>query len=588
MSENITRTSRGRILTAALACILLLAMLCMPVSATVGTTETTAQNDTADDIVPLPEVTTLARADIKALAEIVAAAQGDEYADDKRTPREKLTAAYLEGNLADAQSAVKTANEAAKKNALSGIDFATLNMQDIKSIIEEMKTTVELEKPTGFFAVIQLAAGSVLSWLTKIVGGNYVLGLLIFALILELCMLPLSIKQHKNTLQQASLRPKEMAIRKKYAGRDDNVTKQKITQETQELYQKEGFNPAGGCLPLLIQMPIILILYQVVINPLVYVMKFSTQVSEALMTFINTSASAGGLGESMVSNRGTIEIASFIREYGSEFFDKLENFLYFNNGAEIVESIQNASWPNFNLFGLNLGLVPTFPQPDWLWIIPILTFFVYFGSMKLTRKLSYQPAATDRATGCSNGIMDFMMPIFSTYICFIVPAALGVYWMIKSVFGTLIKLILTKAMPIPTFTEEDYKAAEREIIKGKPAASTASRDRAPSGKPVRSLHHIDDEDFEDTRAAALERKAREEAYEAEKAKEAEQKAEAQKANGLLKNEDDRPALSMRELREKVKEKKRLDAEQKKAAEAVKSEEKAEQEKTAETEDETDK
>jgi hypothetical protein len=180
-------------------------------------------------------------------------------------------------------------------------------------------------------------------------------------------------------------------------------------------------------------------------------------------------------------------------------------------------------------------------NPDWLLLIPVLTFAVSLLSMKLTRKLTPQPSAeNDQATGCSNSIMDIGMPAFGAYICFVVPAALGFYWMIKNLLSTASRLVLAKVMPLPVFTEEDYKAAEREILKGK---SSRGGRRAPSGKPVRSLHHIDDEDFEDTRARALERKARLEAYERELA---EQQTAKSRGAGV-KNEDDRPMLSLPDI-----------------------------------------
>ena len=116
-------------------------------------------------------------------------------------------------------------------------------------------------------ATIYSAIGTFLGWLDKLTG-NYLMALLLFAIIVEVLLLPLGIKQQKNSIRQAKLRPKEMAIRKKYAGRNDQATQQKVTQEIQELYQRENFNPMGGCLPLLIQFPIIIILYNVVVNPM--------------------------------------------------------------------------------------------------------------------------------------------------------------------------------------------------------------------------------------------------------------------------------------------------------------------------------
>ena len=152
--------------------------------------------------------------------------------------------------------------------------------------------------------------------------------------------------------------------------------------------------------------------------------------------------------------------------------------------------------------------------------------------MKLTRKLTYQPV-TDQAMGCSNKMMDLVMPLFSVYITFIVPAAIGVYWIFKSILGVLKQWILKKAMPVPVFTEEDYKAAEKEM--------NVRPDKAPknkSGRVVRSLHHIDDEDFEDTREAAIKRR---EALEAQEAAEQKPKKESAKLlEGVKIKDDEKP------------------------------------------------
>lgn len=532
-------------------------------------TEDTASEDTA----PVIE-RTLSKVQLEDLSALIAAAKADDKAEDTRTPRDQFTAAYLAGDTASAVAVAKKVNEEAKKKAVEGIDFDKLNSADVEALIKQMQTEVAMDKPTGLFAMIQLAAGSVLSWFTAIVGGNYVLGLLIFAVIFELITLPVAIKQQKNSIKQASLSPKEKAIRKKYAGRDDQVTKQKMTTEIQEMYQKEGYNPASGCLPMILQLVVVMILYQVVVDPLVYVMKFSKEMSTALYTFINTSEAAGGLGLSFQASRGTIEIASLIKEYGAEFFEKLREFVYFSNGEEIAEALKGVSFPNFNLFGLNMGKVPSITEFSWLLVIPVLTFVVYYGSMKLTRKLTYQPAEVDKATGCSNNVMDITMPLFSVYICFVVPAALGVYWMFKSILGTIARIIMTKVMPVPTFTEEEYKAAEREITKGKPAPAPRT---GSSGKVVRSLHHIDDEDFEDTREAALARKAKLEAQEAAEREETEAKQKRMSESTLIKSEDDRPQISMKDMKKKLKEAKQKQAEEKKAAQAQESESKTEDE-----------
>jgi YidC/Oxa1 family membrane protein insertase len=123
-------------------------------------------------------------------------------------------------------------------------------------------------------------------------------------------------------------------------------------------------------------------------------------------------------------------------------------------------------------------------------------------------------------------MMDWMMPLFSVYIAFVVPAAIGVYWIFKSLLGIVKQALIKITMPIPTFTEEDYKAAEREVGTAKPEKNVT---RTKSGKVVRSLHHIDDEDFADTAEAGRKRR---EALEAQAAQEAAQAAERTKSRAL--------------------------------------------------------
>ena len=335
---------------------------------------------------------------------------------------------------------------------------------------------------------------------------SYIVALFIFAIIVELLMLPFGIKQQKNSIKQAKLRPKEMAIRRKYAGRNDQATQQKVTQEIQELYQQEGYNPMSGCLPLLIQLPIIIILYNIVINPLLYVVGMPQEAIAGLIEYVNGNVIADGVGifeKAIAANsRGTIELINVISEYGIEAFKGLESFAFSEsvtlNGAEIYTNLAaavEAGLPDFHFLGINLGYVPTLTQPSWLWLIPILTFAVYFASMKLTRKLTYQPqmAANDQQQGCSNNIMDFTMPLMSVYITFIVPGAIGVYWIFKSLLSTLKQFVMSKVMPLPKFTEEDFKAAEREL-KGKKNSEKRAVTRDPSAPKPRSLHYIDAED----------------------------------------------------------------------------------------------
>ena len=376
---------------------------------------------------------------------------------------------------------------------------------------------------SSLWDIINVPFGFVIRFCNKIVGNQYIWALLIFAVILEIILLPFGIKQQKNSIKQAKLRPKEMAIRKKYAGRDDQPTKQKMTMEIQELYQKEGYNPMSGCLPLLIQFPILIALYNIVMSPLQYICRFSTSTIQNLVPVVNSYGY--NFDPAAVSTRNI------------DLMGAVKNILAKNpNAFNNVEGFDAAvDMPNLTFLGLDLGAIPK-EQFGWLWLIPVLTFVVYFFSMKLTRKLTYQPTtANDPAMGCSNKMMDIVMPLFSVFIAFIVPAVIGIYWIFKSILGVIKQWILKKAMPVPVFTEEDYKAAEREM-------NVRADNKAPknkSGKAVRSLHHIDDEDFEDTAEKAKAHKAALEAQDAAD-KESKKTAKNSLVEGAKLKEDDKP------------------------------------------------
>lgn len=384
---------------------------------------------------------------------------------------------------------------------------------------------------SSLWDIINVPFGWVLRGCNWLLGNQYILALLLFAIIIEIVLLPFGIKQQKNSIKQAKLRPKEQAIRKKYAGRNDKPTQQKMTMEIQELYQKEGYNPMGGCLPLLIQFPIIIALYNIVMSPLKYICGLSADVIEQVISVVKSFPQ---YAETTFNTTRNIDLMAAIKNIMGttpDAFNGIDGF------AEAIPSVD--ALPNLMLFGgrIDLGAVPSFTNFNWLLIIPVLTFVVYFLSMKITRKLTYQPMAGDQAMGCSNNMMDIVMPLFSVYICFMVPAAIGVYWIFKSIIGVGKQWVLKKAMPLPTFTEEDYKAAEKEMNARVDKKSKVTK----SGKIVRSLHHIDDEDFEDTAEAARKRR---EALEAQEAAEAQKKASEAKG-GLLEGaslkKDEKPA-----------------------------------------------
>ncbi len=312
----------------------------------------------------------------------------------------------------------------------------------------------------------------VLNLCYKVMFSNYALALLLFALIVKVLMLPLGIKQHSNSLKQASLRPREAAIVKKYNGKNDRASQQKRQMEIQELQQKAGYSQFAGCLPMLIQLPVVIIIYNVIRKPLSYICGYGKTTLKAIKEIAKKS--------------DEIQMLSHMRD-NPEAYLGIEKI-----GASSTDALLE-KLPNFNLFGvLDLARVPSWTS--LLVLIPILTFVFTFISSKLTRKLSYQSPVQQQGDDVKTSlmIMDIIMPLMSAWIAFSVPAAIGVYWIFQNLLGVLQQFIMVKIKPYPKFTEDDYKDAEREILGKKKKNKRGLKSMAdPNKAHIPSIHDDD-------------------------------------------------------------------------------------------------
>ena len=364
---------------------------------------------------------------------------------------------------------------------------------------------------SSIFDVIRIPIGYLISFCYKLVP-NYAIALLLFALVMKIVLFPLGIKQQKNTIKQAKLRPKEQAIRNHYA----NGNQQKMNEELMKLYKEENFSPYGGCLPMIIQLVIVFALYQVVLNPLQYISHVSkdrvaninyhicelynddetaretiTQTaSQTALTQIQSTAEKitkyknGEETKEPALSIQAIETVRIIREVGVDMFKGGEKSMLDDDFTE--KDLQN-----FHLFGdfLDLSRTPSIRDFSIYWLIP-LTFAFSFATMKLQKKFMYQPPQSSNGgdAGLSMKIMDFVMPLISGVFAFQVPAVVAVYWIYQSILGLVQQIILKAMYPYPEFTEEDYKAASREMYKSS-GSKIDKKERKNSG--AISAHRID-------------------------------------------------------------------------------------------------
>lgn len=349
----------------------------------------------------------------------------------------------------------------------------------------------EYNPSDGIFDKLAVPFGAVIRFAYDIFN-NYVLALLIFAIFMKLILFPLGIKQQKNSVKQAMLKPKEQAIRKRYAGRNDKPTQQKMQNEIMELYKTENFSPMSGCLPLLLQFPILFALYRVVYNPLRHVTCLSLEeIKKIGQIMVNN-----GIAKVTDLSAGDIQIVQRI---------KPENFDLFKGVSDKLQSFGDL--PKLTVFGgkFDLSGMPSISSFDLLLLIPLITFITVFISMRLTKKMTYQPDITGDAKK-SGLIMDIAMPALTTWFTFRFPAILGVYWIYQNLLGILQQFILSKMFPLPKFTEEDFAKAEKEMNGKNPEKKKKYNPNTAKRHP-KSLHHIDDDDDDDTPAPSAENKA---------------------------------------------------------------------------------
>lgn len=271
----------------------------------------------------------------------------------------------------------------------------------------------------NFLAFLAPVLGPILRFIYEIVK-NYGLAIILFSLLIKLVTLPLAIKQQKSSMEMRKIQPELQIINKKYKN-----DKEKLQKETMKLYEKHNINPAAGCLPMLIQLPIIFALYRVIYQPVTYILNLSfdtiKQIVERLALNIDLSSGANAL---MTKE---IEIANALTP---DAIAKLSDIL-----PHAIEPI------DFTFLGLNLAQTPQLSVFNILWIIPLLAGVTTFLTSKFAAAAQPMPAGDNPAASMNNSMM-IIFPFMTAYFCFIMPAGVGVYWIVNNVLSLLQQVFL--------------------------------------------------------------------------------------------------------------------------------------------------
>ena len=257
---------------------------------------------------------------------------------------------------------------------------------------------------------------------------SYILAIVLLTVIIRLCLLPASISQQKNSAKQVRLNTKVNKIKQKYAG-----NQQKIQEETQALYQREGFGAANmGCAPMLIQMLVMIGLYGVIYTPLSSVLRFSADTVTKLRDVMGVAVETG----KNAANASRMAEITILQKF-TEFEDKISDVL---SASEISDLV--ALKERFTVFGLDLAETPQMKEPSAAWIIPILAFatamasslFMYFKQRKQNPEMAKNPTM---------GCMTFMSPVMSLWFTFMFPAGVGFYWIISNIISFVQQVALS-------------------------------------------------------------------------------------------------------------------------------------------------
>lgn len=277
--------------------------------------------------------------------------------------------------------------------------------------------------------------------------------LIIFTFLVNGLMLPLQIKQQKFSKMSAIMNPEIQAIQKKYQNKKDQASQQKMSMETQAVYQKYGVSPASGCLPLLITFPILFALYRVIYNVPAYV-------GQVYDIYEGIAGQLQGLGASVNDIAKLVSSKTYV--VTNAVSDAKENGDKLNYFIDVLGQFNGDAWEN--LAGKYPELEKTIMQVSekssqinsFLWMniadtpklksisvsIPILSVITQIISTKLSMAGTNQNMNSDNPTASSMKMMNNVMPFISGAMCFMFPIGVGVYWVAGNVFRIFQSVII--------------------------------------------------------------------------------------------------------------------------------------------------
>ncbi len=317
---------------------------------------------------------------------------------------------------------------------------------------------------------------------------NIGLCIIIFTIFVRILLLPLMVNQQKFQRINQAMQPEIKKIQKKYRGKRDQVSMQKQNEEIQAVYDKYGTSATGGCAQLLVQMPVLLALYQVIRKIPAYIPQVKVEYSAIVEAIQNTADYVTplnkiieGLGSNYVKTVEASSTADYIIDQMSYFntstWTELANA--FPSASSVITKASSHIIDMNNLVaGINISQTPGF-KPSIYWIIPILAGLFQYLSAKT---ISVKPDKDDPAAGMTRS-MTTIMPLMSVYFCLIMPVGIGLYWIMSAVLQLAQQVALNKyfdSVDLDKLVEKNRKKAAKKKEKGRKSLMERIM---PSGQP---------------------------------------------------------------------------------------------------------
>ena len=317
---------------------------------------------------------------------------------------------------------------------------------------------------------------------------NLGLCIIIFSIIIYLLMTPLQIKQQKFSKLSAFMQPELQKVQKKYQGKRDQISMQKMNEETQAIYQKYGVSPTGSCVQLAIQFPILMALWQVIYKIPAYVGSVKDIFTEAVSHITAVNGYTQLIQNFITDNKMTRvqlimdgsqatsnSIIDFLYALSPSQWEQLSAMDQFSGFSGVIDTAAHEISKMQNFFGLNIADQPmTYIKAAFTGgaiilaiaalMIPILSWVTQMLNIKLMPQAAQQDG-DQNAMMSSMKMMNTIMPLMSAVFCFTFPVGLGIYWIASAVVRSVQQVIINRHMDkikIDDLINENMKKMEKK------------------------------------------------------------------------------------------------------------------------------